>query len=167
MARLVTFPSPGEAALRAEAEDFDGGSDEARALADEMGRIMREGGGIGLAAPQISSALRVIVVSDTILPGGNSGNFEAMLNPNLVWASEEEEVQIEGCLSLPGRFGLVLRPKWCVVGYQQYGDNGHLKNITMECHGLLARCVQHEVDHLDGVLISDHWLYEVQPEGRG
>jgi len=50
-----------------------------------------------------------------------------------------------------------------VVEYQQYGSDGGFKNITMECHGLLARCVQHEIDHLDGVLISDHWLYEVQP----
>lgn len=123
---------------------------------------LREGGGIGLAAPQIGVSLAVIIVSDTIVPGGDPGGFEAMFNPKIVWASEEEEVQIEGCLSLPGRSGLVQRPKWCVVEYKQFRGEG-MSTVTMECHGLLARCVQHEIDHLGGVLLSDHWLREIFP----
>jgi len=157
--RLQIMPAD-EAALRVECDEIEGDLEAVRDLARDMGRLMRAGGGIGIAAPQVGATERLIVVSYACAGVKDAvDSWEAMLNPQIVWASEEEEIQAEGCLSLPGRFGLVRRPKFVVVEYKSL----KWASCTQECHGLFARCVQHEMDHLDAEMISDHWLEEIFP----
>lgn len=158
MTRRIHVMPADEAALRVECEEIDSDTEAVRDLARDMGRLMRASGGIGLAAPQVGASERLIVVSYACVGVKDAvDGWEAMLNPEILWASEEQEIQVEGCLSLPGRFGLVQRPKFVIVAYKSLTWT----SCTRECHGLFARCVQHEIDHLDGVLISDEWLEEV------
>lgn len=154
--RIQTMPAD-EAALRADTEPWDGDLWELRELTDAMGRLMDAKQGLGLAAPQVGATARVITLGQVLFENPVHNTWRVMINPEIVWASEEQEEQVEGCLSLPGRFGLVRRPRWCVVEYK----NLEWAHCTEEFHGLYARCVQHEIDHLDGRLISDHWLREV------
>jgi peptide deformylase len=114
-------------------------------LIDDMFETMYDAPGIGLAAPQVGIAKRIIVVH----VGDDDGPF-AIVNPVLS-AFDGESVAIEGCLSIPGKIGDVTRAEKCTVtGLDRYG-----KKFRLETEGLLARCFQHEVDHLDGVLIID------------
>lgn len=145
-----------EAVLRADTEPWDGDVWDLRELADSMGRLMDAKNGLGLAAPQVGEKVRVITIGQILFDDPVPATWKTLVNPEIVWASEEQGAQVEGCLSLPGRFGLVRRPVWCVVEYKDV----EWKSCTQELHGLYARCVQHEIDHLDGRLISDHWLGE-------
>lgn len=155
--RIHTMPAD-EAALRADTtEPWDGDTWDLRDLTEGMGRLMDAKRGLGLAAPQVGSPARVITLGQALFEDPVPNSWKVLVNPKIVWASDEQEVAIEGCLSLPGRFGLVRRPKWCVVEYK----NLEWAHCTEELHVLYARCVQHEIDHLDGRLISDHWLSEV------
>ena len=116
-----------------------------RALVDDMFETMYDAPGIGLAAPQVGIAKRIIVVH----VGDDDGPF-AIVNPVLS-DFDGESVATEGCLSIPGKIGDVTRAEKCTVtGLDRYG-----KKFRLETEGLLARCFQHEVDHLDGVLIID------------
>ncbi len=114
-------------------------------LIDDMIATMYAAPGIGLAAPQVGVGKRIIVVDV-----GEEHQPHAVINPVLT-DFEGEETAIEGCLSIPGRVGDVTRAQRCVVtGWDRHG-----KKIRIEADGLLARCFQHEVDHIDGILISD------------
>jgi peptide deformylase len=114
-------------------------------LIDDMFETMYEAPGIGLAAPQVGIAKRIIVVH----VGEDDGPY-AIINPVLT-DFEGESVATEGCLSIPGKIGDVTRAEKCTVtGLDRKG-----KKFRLETEGLLARCFQHEVDHLDGVLIID------------
>ena len=114
-------------------------------LIDDMFETMYEAPGIGLAAPQVGIAKRIIVVH----VGEDDGPY-AIVNPVLT-DFEGESVATEGCLSIPGKIGDVTRAEKCTVtGLDRKG-----KKFRLETEGLLARCFQHEVDHLDGVLIID------------
>jgi peptide deformylase len=115
-------------------------------LIDDMFATMRDAPGIGLAAPQVGVSKRVIVVH----VGGEDETSYAVVNP--VLSEFEGEVEaVEGCLSIPGKVGDVKRAESCTVtGLDRNG-----KKFTLRAEGLLARCFQHEVDHLDGVLILD------------
>lgn len=118
----------------------------------DMADTMYQANGIGLAAPQVGIQRRLVVVDV------GEGLIE-FVNPEIV-ASEGECGMTEGCLSVPGRMGFVLRPEKVTVKAQdKYG-----KPFTIKADGLLARCVQHEVDHLDGVLYVDKMEHEVFPE---
>ncbi len=118
----------------------------------DMADTMYEAEGIGLAGPQVGIQRRLVVVDV------GEGLME-FVNPEII-ASEGECGMAEGCLSVPGRRGFVLRPEKVTV--QAQDKTG--KPFTLEADGLLARCVQHEIDHLDGVLYVDKMEYEVYPE---
>ena len=106
--------------------------------------------GIGLAAPQVGVAQRVIVVD--IAKDGEAPDPLQMANPELVWVSDEDAIFNEGCLSLPEHYADVVRPRAIRVRYID-----HTNEIReREAEGLLATCIQHEMDHLDGILFVDH-----------
>ncbi len=120
-------------------------------LVPAMLQTMYEAPGIGLAAPQVAVGLRVVVI-DLSDDEGAARSPTVLVNPEIVARSEEQAVREEGCLSIPGIYADVARPARVTVRYQ----DEHFAPGTMEAEGLLAACVQHEIDHLDGVLFVDH-----------
>ena len=136
----------GDPALRSVARPIDRFD---RSLVDEvrrMGRLMHDAYGIGLAATQLGVMHRVLVYRTEL-----EGAIAALVNPQLEWASKEKETAEEGCLSLPGVVVDVERPIHIRVRAQD--ERG--EPILVEASGLEARVIQHEMDHLDGVLILD------------
>lgn len=119
-------------------------------LMDDMLETMYAAPGIGLAAPQVGAPLRVIVL-DVAREDEKPAPLK-MANPELVWVSDEDNTYNEGCLSLPEHYADVVRPKAIRVRYID-----HQNEIReLEADGLLATCIQHEMDHLDGILFVDH-----------
>ncbi len=142
---LVKYPDPGLQEPSRLVESFD---DELHRLADDMVETMRAEAGIGLAAPQVGEAVRLTVID---LSGG--ADPEALLrlvNPKLE-LEEGESHEEEGCLSFPEVILTVKRPARVVVS----GQDLEGKPVTIEAEGLMARCLAHEIDHLDGVLFID------------
>ena len=134
--------------LREKATEIDGVDADLQRLIEDMFETMYDAQGIGLAGPQIGVSRRVIVVD--VKEDEGPGPF-AMINPRIVQASAETEKGEEGCLSIPGVSGVVNRPAAVVVeGLDREG-----KPMRLEADGLLARCLQHEIDHLDGILFLD------------
>jgi peptide deformylase len=121
-----------------------------RTLMDDMLETMYAAPGIGLAAPQVGEALQVIVVD--VARDGEPRQPLRMANPEIVWASEERVPAEEGCLSLPDQFAEVTRPAEVKVRYIDHENEIR----ELDAKGLLAVCVQHEMDHLKGVLFVDH-----------
>lgn len=137
----------GSEVLRRPADEVAGPDPELDRLIESMFETMYDAQGIGLAAPQVGISRRLIVV-DVNEP--DQVPF-AMLNPRIVESSEDRERGEEGCLSIPGITGVVDRPLRVVVeGLDRAG-----KPLRIEADGMLARCLQHEIDHLDGVLFID------------
>jgi peptide deformylase len=136
----------GDPVLRTPAEpvvDFDR---ELRKLVEDLAETMLDAPGVGLAAPQIGVSLRVF----TFHVGDDEGEHGHLINPVLDLSGEEESDD-EGCLSLPGlQFPTPRAPRVLAKGFDMHGEP-----ITIEGTELLARCVQHETDHLDGVLFID------------
>lgn len=120
-----------------------------RDLAPRMLDAMYKAPGIGLAAPQVGVLLRFVVID---LQKDDKPDPLVLVNPEIVAASKELAMREEGCLSLPGQFAEVTRPARVKLRYLDLG--GAKREI--EAEGLLATCLQHEVDHLDGVLFVDH-----------
>ena len=118
-------------------------------LLDDMADTMYEADGIGLAAPQVGILKRVVVIDL------GEGLIE-LVNPEILW-SEGETVGVEGCLSVPGRRGTVKRPEKVRVHAQDRSG----KHIEVEGEGLMAACLCHELDHLDGVLYVDKMIEDV------
>ena len=119
-------------------------------LMDDMLETMYAAPGIGLAAPQVGVAQRVIVL-DVAREDEKPAPLR-MANPELIWVSDEDTTHNEGCLSLPEHYADVVRPKAIRVRYLD-----HQNEIReLEAEGLLATCIQHEMDHLDGILFVDH-----------
>jgi peptide deformylase len=118
-------------------------------LLDQMHETMRAAPGIGLAAPQVGCLRRACVIDL-----GNQADMEPLflINPELTWSSAESVVEEEGCLSLPEQFGQVARAAEVRVRYRD--RSGAPQEVAGE--GLLARCLQHEIDHLNGVLFTEH-----------
>ena len=142
--------------LKIKAKTVEKIDDEILMLLNDMEILMYKTKGIGLAAPQIGISKRLLVI-DTTQTKDDDGNVIAgeiykMINPEITWASEEENIYEEGCLSLPEHFADVIRPKKVKVKY--LNKNGEAK--ILEVDGLLATCLQHEIDHLDGILFVDH-----------
>ena len=133
--------------LREKAAEIDGVDADLQRLIEDMFETMYDAQGIGLAGPQIGVSRRVIVVD---VKEEGTQPF-AMLNPRIVQSSDEMEKGEEGCLSIPGVSGVVNRPAEVVVE----GLDRHGKPMRIEAGGLLARCLQHELDHLDGILFLD------------
>jgi peptide deformylase len=123
---------------------------EVRQLMDDMLETMYAAPGIGLAAPQIGVLKRVIVV-DVSAKDGDRAPIR-MADPELTWLSDEDARVEEGCLSLPEHYAEVDRPASILVKYRD--ENDAVKELSAD--GLLAVCIQHEMDHLDGVLFVDH-----------
>ena len=121
-----------------------------RRLMDDMLETMYEAPGIGLAAPQVGVLKRVIVL-DIDREDTKTGPL-FMANPEIVEASEDDAVYEEGCLSVPEHYSDVVRPARVTVRYLDRDG----KRQEMDCEGLLSTCVQHEIDHLDGILFIDH-----------
>lgn len=135
--------------LRQKAREVTKISKKTRQLADDMTRIMKQANGVGLAAPQIGVLDRVIVIA----PHGMKPT--ALINPEIT-RMEGEQIGQEGCLSIPGLYGDVKRA--AVVEVEAYDLKG--KCYTFEMEGMAARVVQHEIDHLDGILFIDKVIVE-------
>ena len=144
---VITAPDPRLQAISTEVEKVDGAI---RALIDDMTDSMYAADGIGLAAVQIGVPKRVLVIDLDQKEGKK--NPIAYINPKILWASDEMAVFEEGCLSVPEIWDDVERP----AGIRcQYLDRDGRAQI-LEAEGLLATCLQHEMDHLNGVLFIDH-----------
>jgi len=120
-------------------------------LMRDMLETMYDDDGIGLAANQVGDARRVIVI-DVADRGVDNARPYMMANPEIVRVSEETKKTMEGCLSVPGHYAPVIRPTRVVIKY----INERNEACELEASELLAACVQHEIDHLDGILFVDH-----------
>lgn len=118
-------------------------------LVTNMRDTMEHEGGMGLAAPQVGTSLRIIIAQG-----------RALANPVLAWTGDKLESLREGCLSLPGVTRFVCRPKRVLVSAV---DLDTLQRVTIEARGLFARVLQHEIDHLNGILISDRGMWGWNP----
>lgn len=143
--QIINFPHP---TLRRVAKPIRRVDANLRAIVREMFDRMYESKGIGLAANQVDIPLRLFVVNLEAQPG--QGEELVFINPVISKPKGSAESE-EGCLSLPGIYGQVVRPKQVTIN--AYNLEG--QEITRDLTGLLARCVQHELDHLDGVLFID------------
>jgi peptide deformylase len=144
---ILTAP---DARLKAVSTDVETVNDAIRKLAADMADSMYEANGIGLAAVQIGVAKRVIVIDLDQKEGRK--NPVAYINPRLVWVSDEMAVFEEGCLSVPEIWDDVERPARIKCEYLDLDG----KKQLLEAEGMLATCLQHEMDHLNGVLFIDH-----------
>jgi len=145
-AALAHVRKHGDPVLRTRAREVDRFDDELREEVRRMGQLMHDAMGIGLAAPQVGVSHRVLVYR--VEP---ESPLNALVNPEIVWSGEETETLEEGCLSLPAVHVDVERP----VHVRVKARDEHGEEIVVEASGLEARVIQHELDHLDGVLILD------------
>ena len=144
---ILTVPHP---ALKQVSEPVAAVDDELRALMDDMLATMYDAPGIGLAAIQVGVPKRVIVMD--LAREGEEPQPRHFVNPEIVWVSEETVGYEEGCLSVPEYFDEVQRPAKVKLRYLDYQGQA----IEEEAEGLFAVCIQHEMDHLNGVLFIDH-----------
>jgi peptide deformylase len=135
----------GDEILRKKAEPVGEITDEIRELAREMFVTMQEEDGVGLAAPQVGRSIRLFVVK------ADDGVERTFINPQIIQTSQELCGYEEGCLSIPKTYEEVLRPERITI--QARNEKG--RRITLEADGFLARVIQHEYDHLDGILFID------------
>lgn len=154
-AALARVRKLGDPVLRARALPVERFDEALRAEVERMGALMSDALGIGLAATQLGVLHRVLVYRAYA-----DDPITALVNPELEWVSEELEVSEEGCLSLPGVHVEVERPARVRVRAQD--PDG--KDLEIEAEGLEARVIQHELDHLDGVLILDRIPREARKE---
>src|SRR5947199_6360492 len=145
----------GDPVLKSRATPVDRFDDSLRRQVSRMGAIMKDALGVGLAAPQVGASQRLLVYRV-----GHDAPLVALVNPELEWSSEDGEEAEEGCLSIPGIGVDVERPVYVrVAALDEFGDRR-----TVEASGLEARVIQHEMDHLDGVLILDRTTKEQRKE---
>lgn len=144
---IITAPDP---RLKVKARPVEKVDDDIRRLMDDMLSTMYAAPGIGLAAPQVGEAVRVIVLD--VAGRDEDPRPMRLANPEIVWASDEVVSCEEGCLSLPDHYAEVERPERVRLRYLDY--EGEIREI--EADGTLATCLQHEMDHLEGTLFVDH-----------
>ena len=144
---IIIAPDP---RLKKRAEPVEAVDGEVRRLMDDMLETMYAAPGIGLAAPQVGVLKRVIVVD--VARKDQPAEPLFLANPELLSAGEAEATYEEGCLSLPDQFADVVRPAACRVRYLDQ-DN---ETREIEAEDILATCIQHEMDHLEGLLFVDH-----------
>ncbi len=160
---IVTLPEP---VLRRKARAVAAFDKKLQTLIDDMIETMRDAPGVGLAAPQVGVSERVIVVEYFENEDAETTEDEAkkkvwaMVNPQIVKASEEKVMGVEGCLSIPSLVGEVERH----VSLQIKGLNRRGQPIKLKVSGWLARIFQHEIDHLNGVLFTDRAVKVWQPQ---
>ena len=143
---IILIPDP---VLRKVASPVAEITDGTRQLLDDMAETMYDAPGIGLAAPQVNISERIIVMD---CGRDEQPELYKMINPEIIASSQERSVLEEGCLSIPNQTADVERPAHVDVRYLDVDGNEQM----LHCEGLLAACVQHEIDHLDGVLFIDH-----------
>ena len=153
---VVKYPAE---VLRKPAKQVDRVTKATRILIDRMKAVMKKANGIGIAAPQLGVSERVIIIADGKRP-------LALVNPVIIKA-QGSLIAEEGCLSLPGLYGDVERN--AAVTVEAVDEEG--RNVKLHLEGLPARCAQHEIDHLDGVLFIDrvdmatlHWDWPASAE---
>ena len=144
---IVIEPDP---ILRKKSSVLEKVNGEIRNLLDDMLQTMYEAPGIGLAAVQIGILKRIIVIDISKDKEEKKPLF--LINPEITFRSKKTSVYEEGCLSLPGHFAEIERPAECHLNFIDY--NGKRKELKAK--GLLATCIQHEVDHLNGILFIDY-----------
>ena len=145
--KILTEPDP---FLRQRSTKVEEVNDETRALMDDMLETMYKAPGIGLAAIQIGVPKRVIVID--LSKTKEKKNPLYFINPEIIKKSETDASYEEGCLSVPNQFAEISRPDKCKVKFlDYYGDEK-----ILETEGLLATCIQHEMDHLEGILFIDY-----------
>lgn len=153
--RIYETPDPVLRQISRPVETFD---DELRALVTDMFETMYNAPGIGLAAVQVGEPIRLLVIDiqepqdpdDPESPTVKDPNV--FINPEILWHSEDEVPYTEGCLSVPEQYAEVMRPDRIRARWQDEKGNAYEEEID----GLLAVCLQHEMDHLNGVLFIDH-----------
>ncbi|GMV66356.1 MAG: peptide deformylase [Candidatus Omnitrophica bacterium] len=136
----------GEEVLRKKARRIEKITPSTRETVEAMWEVMYDSNGIGLAAPQVGLSQRIIL-ADTREPGEKI----ALINPEITWVSEEHSGMREGCLSIPGVEGEVFRPEKIRATARTLDG----KQVDLEAEGLFARVLQHEIDHLNGILFID------------
>lgn len=144
---IVVAPDP---ILKRKADPVEAVTPDIARLMDDMLETMYAAPGIGLAAPQVGVSKRILVMD--VAGADEAPNPIRMANPRIVGASDDKKTYEEGCLSFPEQFSEVCRPAAVTVRYLD--ETGAEREI--EADGLLAVCVQHEIDHLDGIVFVDH-----------
>ena len=144
---LIILPDP---LLRQVSKPIERVDADFQRLADDMLETMDDAPGIGLAAIQIGVPRRMLVID--VSREGEDKQPLVFVNPEIVVSSDERSVYEEGCLSIPDYYAEVERPATVIVKYLDRDG----KDQTVEADGLLATCLQHEIDHLNGVLFIDH-----------
>ena len=145
--KIIKEPDP---ILRKKSQPVDRVDENIQRLMNDMLETMYQAPGIGLAAPQVGILKRVIVID--IAKDDEPKKPLYIVNPKIIWKSEEVITREEGCLSIPGYFAEITRPAKCRIQYLDY--NGNEKEDEVD--NLLSTCIQHEVDHCDGVLFIDY-----------
>ena len=153
---IITLPDP---VLRKISDPVERVDDAVVKLMDDMLETMYAAPGVGLAATQVDAHERVIVidVSDT------HDQLQAFINPEIIWSSDEKQDHEEGCLSVPGIYDFVERPEKVRVRAQ----NEKGETFEIDCEGLLAVCIQHEMDHLMGRVFVEYLSSLKQTRIRG
>ena len=146
---IITVPS---AILKQEAQPVDKVDASIKKQMDNMLETMYDAPGIGLAANQVNLLNRVLVMDLSVREEEEKPNPICMANPEIIYESEEMSAMEEGCLSIPRQYAEVERPAIVRVKYLDYDG----KEAELEASGLLSHCVQHEIDHLNGVLFIDY-----------
>ncbi len=161
---IVKYPDP---ILRQVAEPVKRITPEIRQLVSFMRRAMEDANGIGLAAPQVGVSIRLLIYTD--LSDEERPQVRALINPVILKMAGEQIEPPEGCLSLPGLMGNVRRAQTIWVKATDLQG----RTIKFKAEGLTARVIQHEIDHLDGILFIDRadpatlrWVTEEQKEGK-
>lgn len=144
---ILTVPDP---RLKLVSKDVGRVDDSLRALMDDMLETMYAAPGIGLAAIQVGQPVRVIVMD--LAREGEPPQPQYFVNPEILWASDETAPYEEGCLSVPDIYDEVERPAQVKLRYLNYQG----ETVEEDAEGLYAVCIQHEMDHLNGVLFIDH-----------
>ena len=145
--KIIIEPDP---ILRKKCDPLEKVDDDTRKLLSEMLETMYDAPGIGLAAVQIGILKRLVVID--LSKDEEKKNPLFLINPVITQRSKTTSIYEEGCLSLPGQFAEIERPSECFLEYIDY--NG--KEQELKTDGLLATCIQHEVDHLNGILFIDY-----------
>lgn len=149
--RILTVDNKADlAVLKQVSKPVDGVDDDLRALMDDMLETMYAAPGIGLAAVQVGELKRVIVMD--LAREGEDPAPRFFVNPEIIWRSDELFPYEEGCLSVPEIFDEVERPNKVKLTYLNYAG----ERVEEDAEGLYAVCIQHEFDHLEGVLFIDH-----------
>ncbi len=145
--KIIVEPDP---ILRKKSEPLELVNDDTKKLLDDMLKTMYAAPGIGLAAVQIGILKRIIVIDISKKEEEKKPIF--LINPEIIFQSKKTSLFEEGCLSIPGHFAEIERPANCKVKYINYEG----KQAELNAEGLLSTCIQHEIDHLNGVLFIDY-----------